>query len=121
MYRDVAYVNLSYHKFEYEGEMLTQEECINRMIKGCETFFNQGDYWNTSEEDLKLRGPGDFFGNRQHGLPALKIADLATDSNMLSVVAENAERIISEDPELMNPENQGLRSEVMRLFSAAHD
>ena len=40
---------------------------------------------------------------------------------MLSVVAENAERIISEDPELMNPENQGLRSEVMRLFSAAHD
>lgn len=79
------------------------------------------DGFRISEEDLKLRGPGDFFGNRQHGLPALKIADLATDSNMLSVVAENAERIISEDPELMNPENQGLRSEVMRLFSAAHD
>ena len=54
MYRDIACINLSYHKFEYEGETLTQEECINRMIKGCETFFNQGDYWNTSEEDLKL-------------------------------------------------------------------
>ena len=79
------------------------------------------DGFRISEEDLKLRGPGDFFGNRQHGLPALKIADLATDSHMLSVVAENAERIISEDPELMNPENQGLRSEVMRLFSASHD
>lgn len=54
MYRDVACINLSYHKFEYEGETLTQEECINRMINGCETFFNQDDTWNISNEDQKL-------------------------------------------------------------------
>lgn len=79
------------------------------------------DGFRISEEDLKLRGPGDFFGNRQHGLPALKIADIATDTQMLSVVAETADRITADDPELMLPENRGLRGEVMRLFASSAD
>lgn len=79
------------------------------------------DGFRISEEDLKLRGPGDFFGDRQHGLPALKIADIATDNQMLSVVAQTAERIIKESPELMSDKYQGLRGEVMRLFSASRE
>ncbi|MBE6852557.1 MAG: ATP-dependent DNA helicase RecG [Ruminococcus sp.] len=79
------------------------------------------DGFRISEEDLKLRGPGDFFGNKQHGLPDLKIADIAADSEMLSLVAGIAEKIISSDPELMLPEHKGLRGEVMRLFSSAPD
>ncbi len=77
------------------------------------------DGFRISEEDLKLRGPGDFFGNRQHGLPALKIADIAADTEMLSEVTAIAERIISEDPELVSEENRGLRGEVMRLFASS--
>lgn len=77
------------------------------------------DGFRISEEDLKLRGPGDFFGNRQHGLPALKIADIAADTQLLVLTADTAEKIISDDPELVKPENQGLRGEVMRLFSSA--
>ena len=54
MYLDVNIVDLTYHKFEYEGETLTQEECINRMLKGCEVYF-QNDYkWDISEEDKKI-------------------------------------------------------------------
>lgn len=53
MYLDVNCVNLTYHKFEYEGEELTQQECIDRMIHGCEIYFNQEDDWNISEEDQK--------------------------------------------------------------------
>ena len=46
-------VALDFHKFEYEGEELTQTQCINRMIYGCEIYFAQRDDWNISEEDQK--------------------------------------------------------------------
>ena len=55
MYLDVNCVNLTFHKFEYEGEELTQEECINRMLKGCEVYFkHDGDTWFVSEEEWKV-------------------------------------------------------------------
>ena len=47
-------VQLDFHKFEYEGEELTQQECIDRMIYGCEVYFAQEDEWNISEEDRKI-------------------------------------------------------------------
>ncbi len=53
MYLDVNCVDLTYHKFEYEGEELTQQECIDRMIHGCEIYFKQQNDWNISEEDQK--------------------------------------------------------------------
>ena len=54
MYLDVNFVDLEFHKFEYEGEELTQQECIDRMIKGCEVYFKLDDDWNISEEDKKM-------------------------------------------------------------------
>ena len=54
MYVDVNCVDLTYHKFEYEGEVLTQEECINRMLKGCEAYFQNDYQWDISEEDKKI-------------------------------------------------------------------
>ena len=53
-----------------------------------------------SEEDLRLRGPGDFFGNRQHGLPETHIADLGADMNVLVTAQEEANRLMEADPEL---------------------
>lgn len=76
------------------------------------------DGFKISEEDLKLRGPGDFLGNRQHGLPDLKIADIVADSKMLSLVGNIANEIISSDSSLIKDENKELRGEVMRLFSS---
>ena len=91
------------------------EEAKARMKIMCET----GDGFRIAEEDLRLRGPGDFFGNRQHGLPELKIADLAADTHMLALTSAAAEKIIEADPELTSPENNGLRGEVMRLFASS--
>ena len=54
MYLDINFVDLEFHKFEYEGEELTQQECIDRMIKGCEVYFKLDDDWNISEEDQKM-------------------------------------------------------------------
>ena len=74
------------------------------------------DGFKISEEDLKLRGPGDFFGNRQHGLPPLKIANMSSDYEVLKLVQKVADEIVSNDPKLSNPENRELKQLAMKLF-----
>ena len=58
------------------------------------------DGFKIAEEDLKQRGPGDFFGERQHGLPEMKIADLAADSRLLQKASEAADTLTERDPTL---------------------
>ena len=55
-----------------------------------------------AEEDLKLRGPGDFFGSRQHGLPSLRVADLSCDLSLLHETQSAAEQLLAADPALKN-------------------
>ena len=59
-----------------------------------------GDGFQIAEEDLRLRGPGDFFGQRQHGLPSLKVADLTCDVALLKEAQQAAQALLSQDPEL---------------------
>ncbi len=61
-----------------------------------------GDGFRIAEEDLRLRGPGDFFGERQHGLPALKVADLSCDMALLREAQGAAEELLRADPTLKN-------------------
>lgn len=68
-----------------------------------------------SQEDLKLRGPGDFFGVRQHGLPSMKIANLFTDAQILKLAQDAAQLVIGTDPELKRPENAVLKTQIKRL------
>lgn len=79
----------------------------------------ENDGFKISEEDLRLRGPGDFFGQRQHGLPEMHVADLGTDVRVLKDAQEAASRVLEADPELRMPENAALKSRVEELFSAA--
>ena len=74
------------------------------------------DGFKISEADLRLRGPGDFFGSRQHGLPEMHVADLGADVNVLQQAQEEAQRLLSQDPELRAPENAALRERVEKLF-----
>ena len=90
------------------------EEAVRRLKVMCST----NDGFKIADEDLKLRGPGDFFGSRQHGLPDLKIADLMGGDMPLFQSAQAAARqLIAEDPELQEPEHAGLAEEVRRLFA----
>ena len=78
-----------------------------------------GDGFRIAEEDLRLRGPGDFFGSRQHGLPALKVADLSCDMALLREAQEAAEELLRRDPEL---EAHPLTAQrIQAMFAASAD
>ena len=79
------------------------------------------DGFRIAEEDLKLRGPGDFFGQRQHGLPQLGIADLAADMRVLKEAQQAAQALLEADPGLSRREHAPLLGRVRRLFAQHGD
>lgn len=74
------------------------------------------DGFRIADEDLKLRGPGDFIGSRQHGLPSLKIADLATDMDLLRGASKASTELLAADPKISAPEHTELRRKVAALL-----
>jgi len=103
---------------EYESTCIlitdnTSEDCVKRM----KIMSSTTDGFRISEEDLKMRGPGDFFGSAQHGLPPLKIADIACNMELLSRAQKCAGELLAGDPDLSQPSHRALRMDVMRLFS----
>ena len=84
----------------------------NRRRLAVMTKTNNG--FEIAEEDLKLRGPGDFFGSRQHGLPSLRVADLSCDLELLHESRAAAEELIAADPRLEN--HPALRKRIDELF-----
>lgn len=79
----------------------------------CDT----NDGFAIAQEDLALRGPGDFFGQRQHGLPELHIASMTEDMEVLRKAGEAAQEMLAEDPALSKPEHRNLAKETNRLFA----
>ena len=88
------------------------DEAKARLSALCKT----GDGFKLAEEDLRLRGPGDFFGSRQHGLPQMHIADLCCDTNILTDAQQAAEDVLKADPRLENEDNASLLSRLRQLF-----
>ena len=72
-----------------------------------------------SEEDLKLRGPGDFFGTRQHGLPEMRNANLFEDRDVLTKAQKCAEEILQNDQNLEKNENFGIKERIAELANRA--
>lgn len=97
--------------------ILITDNVTEEIRKRLRILAKTSDGFRISEEDLKLRGPGDFFGSRQHGLPKLKIADMSEDTDILLLVQKNARLIMESDPDLKSPENKGLREAAERLFA----
>ncbi|MBQ6266931.1 MAG: ATP-dependent DNA helicase RecG [Clostridia bacterium] len=77
-----------------------------------------GDGFRIADADLKLRGPGDFFGARQHGLPALKVANMMTDGAVIRETYAAAEALLKKDPALADAQYAPLRQAVNAMFSA---
>ncbi len=79
------------------------------------------DGFKIADKDLELRGPGDFLGNRQHGLPDLKIADLFADHDILKLCGMAAANILEHDPKLKSPEHITLRKEIKELYKKLNE
>ena len=90
-----------------------KNDTAQRRMKVMET---TTDGFKIADEDLRLRGPGEFFGSRQHGLPEMKIADMLEDRSTLEETQRAAREIIAHDPELSSPESTALKNEIQRLF-----
>jgi len=82
---------------------------IGAMVK-----YNDG--FRIAEEDLKIRGPGEFFGQRQHGLAELKIANPLTQLQLLNKAREEAIRLINIDPHLNMRQNSLLKEKLLQRF-----
>ena len=80
------------------------------------TMKKYSDGFKIADEDLRLRGPGDFFGKRQHGLPELRLADMVEDMDTLRLCRDCADTILADDPNLDKPKNQPLLTETQDLF-----
>lgn len=74
------------------------------------------DGYKIADIDLQLRGPGNFFGREQSGLPPMRVADLADDAGQLDEIDELTAEILRTDARLEKPENAGLRANVAKLF-----
>ncbi|MDR0852577.1 MAG: ATP-dependent DNA helicase RecG [Clostridiales Family XIII bacterium] len=93
------------------------EEAAARIAVMTET----NDGFVIAEKDLEMRGPGDLFGVRQHGVPELHLADLVRHERILQRVRDEAACVLEADPRLESPENSALRAYIEAQFSAVSD
>ncbi|MBO5518081.1 MAG: ATP-dependent DNA helicase RecG [Firmicutes bacterium] len=85
----------------------------------AETMCESSDGFYIAEKDLEMRGPGELFGFRQHGLPQLKLADPVRHVKVVERAAQDAEALLAADPGLTAPENAGLKSKIDQTFATA--
>ena len=87
-----------------------------RPRRGLQAMTQTTDGFEIAEMDLQLRGPGEFFGTRQHGLPEFKLADLTSEMDLLHQAREDALQLLSDDPKLRESANATLRAAVAEQF-----
>ena len=95
--------------------LMTSYKLTEDAKKRLDTMVRTNDGFEIAEVDLKLRGPGDIMGTQQSGLLDLKIADLAKDGQLLQYARNAAFDLVSEDPDLNNPENVRIRQELVNI------
>jgi ATP-dependent DNA helicase RecG len=84
-----------------------------------EIMTRSNDGFEIAEQDLRLRGPGEMFSTRQHGLPDLKIANIVDDFDLLVMARKNAFELVSQDPMLMKAEHKNIRQALLAKFGDA--
>jgi ATP-dependent DNA helicase RecG len=93
--------------------LLTPPRLGEEAQRRLEAMVASGDGFRIAEADLQLRGPGEFFGTRQSGLPEFRVADLLRDGAILEEARREAMAIVAADPELRDPAHRGLRESLL--------
>ena len=97
---------------------LFAEPASDESRQRLEAFVNTTDGFELAETDFRLRGPGDLFGTRQHGMPPLMIADLQRDTALLDETRHAAAALLDADAELGQPQHQRLRKLVYTRYGS---
>lgn len=95
---------------------LVSDNASESVQKRLKFLCSTSDGFAVAQYDLETRGPGDFFGSRQHGLPTLQIADLMNDTRTLHAAQSEAVALLAEDPLLERPEHALLARQVEQMF-----
>ena len=98
---------------------LVSDNASESVQKRLKFLCSTSDGFAVAQYDLETRGPGDFFGSRQHGLPTLQIADLMNDTRTLHAAQSEAAALLTEDPLLERPEHALLARQVEQMFDKA--
>ncbi len=97
--------------------VLVSDSKNNQSKQRLQTMVKYSDGFILSEKDLELRGTGDFFGTKQHGVPDMKIANLYKDIQILKQVQKVSMQLYKKDPLLLNDENKLLKAKINQFFN----
>ena len=86
-----------------------------------EALVRSNDGFVIAEDDLRIRGPGEFFGLRQWGMPEFRVANLVRDGDLLQQARQEAFSLLQSDPGLKEPAHQGLREAMLRQWEKKLD
>lgn len=96
--------------------LVTDTEKTGLAKERAEIMKKTNDGFIIAEKDLELRGPGEFFGTRQHGLPELRLANLSKHLRILETVRNEADMLLEEDPDLSASEHKNLKTKMQKIF-----
>lgn len=102
--------NRSYCLLLTEGRVTDEGRCRLSIMERTNNGFE------IAEEDLSIRGPGEFFGTRQAGIPELKVANILRDARIVEAARKEAFKIVAEDPSIERPEHRSLRNAMERKW-----
>ncbi|MBL8052097.1 MAG: ATP-dependent DNA helicase RecG [Nitrospira sp.] len=108
--------NLGRGRTESSRRTLGSEEPMSLARERLEALVRSNDGFVIAEEDLRIRGPGEFFGLRQWGMPEFRVANLVRDGELLEQAKQEAFSLLQADPGLKEPAHQGLREAMLRKW-----
>ncbi len=108
--------NLGRGRTQLGRRSMTSEGSLSTARERLEALVRSNDGFVIAEDDLRIRGPGEFFGLRQWGMPEFRVANLVRDGDLLQQARQEAFSLLKSDPGLKEPAHQGLREAMLRKW-----
>jgi ATP-dependent DNA helicase RecG len=101
--------------------LMGNQEPASLVKERLEALVRSNDGFEIAEEDLRIRGPGEFFGFRQWGMPEFRVANIVRDGDLLQLARSEAFSLLKQDPQLNAPANQRIKEMMLRKWEKKLD